>query len=91
MTYTEFVKHVAERAALPQATVKKALDNAAEAVGEQLRQGDEVAFANIGKFRSRVREAGQGRNPHTGETIQVPAKRVASFAVGAPLKRAVNE
>lgn len=52
--------------------------------------GDEVRLTGFGKFSSSDRGARQGRNPQTGEAIQIPAKRVPKFVAGGDLKKAVQ-
>lgn len=60
-----------------------------EVVGA-LKKGDEVSIAGLGIFSTKMRPARQGRNPRTGESIQVPAMRVPKFRAAKALKDAVR-
>jgi integration host factor subunit beta len=61
-----------------------------ETIEEALRTGDRVELRGFGAFSVRVREARKGRNPRTGETVQVPAKAVPFFKAGKELRARVN-
>ena len=72
------------------AAAGRIVDALFEAISTTLAAGEEVAIAGIGTFHVVDRNAREGRNPQTGETIQIPAKRVAKFRAGKKLKDAVN-
>ncbi len=57
---------------------------------ETLNNGEKIELRGFGSFRLRERNARQGRNPKTGETVDIPAKRVAYFKPGKDLKEIVN-
>lgn len=61
-----------------------------ETIVSTLKQGDEVSVAGLGIFSTKMRPARQGRNPRTGETIQVPAMRTPKFRPAKALKDAVR-
>ena len=90
MNKSELVDAVAERADISKAAAGRAVDAMVEVIGDTLREGDQVTLVGFGTFLTRQREARQGRNPRTGETIQIKASRVPSFKAGKALKDAVN-
>jgi integration host factor subunit beta len=61
-----------------------------DSIVESLRRGDKVELRGFGTFRLRHRQARTGRNPKTGESVQVPAKAVPFFKPGKELRRLVN-
>ena len=69
---------------------KKMLDALLETVTETLAQGDSVQLVGFGTFKTSERKARSGRNPRTGEAVEIPAKRVPSFTAGNTLKEAVQ-
>ncbi len=90
MNKSELVEAVAERADISKAAAGRAVDAMVDVIGDTLRQGDQVTLVGFGTFLTRQREARQGRNPRTGETINIKASRVPSFKAGKALKDAVN-
>ena len=90
MTKNEFVDQVADRAGLSRKDAGGAVDAMLETIEEALRRGSDVTFSGFGKFSVSAREAREGRNPATGEKIQIAASRVPKFTAGAALKKAVN-
>mgnify|MGYP000153073729 CR=1 FL=1 len=56
----------------------------------ELKNGEKVAISGFGTFEARQRKARQGRNPHTGEPIDIPATRAPAFTAGKPLKEALK-
>lgn len=83
MNKAELIADVADRADVTRTNAEKCVDAAFEAIAAAMAKGEEIAIPGFGKFATHNREARQGRNPHTGETIQIAAKRAASFK---PLK-----
>jgi len=61
-----------------------------ESITKTLKQGEEVSIAGLGTFSVKRREARQARNPHTGETVDVPAMNVPKFKPAKGLKDAVK-
>ena len=90
MNKSEFGEAVAQSADIPKSTAAKAVDAMVEVVGDALKRGDQVSLVGFGTFLTREREARQGRNPRTGETINIKASRVPSFKAGKALKDTVN-
>ena len=69
---------------------KAALDTFVKGVTESLARGDNVTLVGFGTFQVKDREAREGRNPKTGEAIQIKASKVPSFKAGKGLKYSVN-
>lgn len=89
MTKTEFVAKVAEKAELKKVNAEKAVSAFLEIVSETLKSGDKVVFTGFGSFEVTERAAKEGRNPSTGEKIQIKATKVPKFKAGKGLKDAV--
>ncbi len=89
MTKTEFVAKVAEKAELKKVEAEKAVNAFLETVSETLKAGDKVVFTGFGSFEVTERAAKEGRNPSTGEKIQIKAAKVPKFKAGKGLKDAV--
>lgn len=90
MNKTDLINAIAEQTGLSKADSTKAVEGVIEAVTNALRGGDQVALVGFGTFSVRDRKARVGRNPRTGETIQIPASRNPVFKAGKGLKEAVN-
>lgn len=90
MTKAEFIDQVADRAGLSKKDASEAVDAVLETIGDALRRGSDVVFSGFGKFSVSERAAREGRNPATGEKIQIAATKVPKFSAGAALKKSVN-
>lgn len=90
MTKSEFVDQVADRAGLNRREAAGAVDAVLETIEETLRRGSEITFSGFGKFSVSQRSAREGRNPSTGEKIQIAASKVPKFTPGASLKKALK-
>ena len=90
MNKSELVDAVAESAELSKAAASRAVDGFISAVTGALTEGDQVALVGFGTFLVRDRAARTGRNPRTGEEIQIPAAKNPAFKAGKALKDAVN-
>jgi DNA-binding protein HU-beta len=90
VTKNEFVDQVADRAGLSKRDAAAAVDAFLETVEGALTRGSEVSFSGFGKFSVSHRTAREGRNPATGERIQIAASNVPKFSAGASLKKAVK-
>ncbi len=90
MNKSELIEAVAESADLSKAAAARAVDAMVDSVTEALREGDQVTLVGFGTFSVRERAARTGRNPQTGETIQIPASKVPGFKPGKALKDAIN-
>lgn len=90
MNKSELVKQIAERADLTQAKAAEALQAFETAVIDELANGGEIALIGFGTFKVTDRAARTGRNPKTGEPIQIAAAKVPTFKAGKTLKDAIN-
>ncbi|MFV0346802.1 MAG: HU family DNA-binding protein [Bacteroidales bacterium] len=90
MNKSELIDAIAEKAGLTKADSKKALDAFMSVVAKTLKKGDKIALVGFGTFSVSKRSARNGRNPQTGATIKIAAKKVAKFKAGAELAAAVN-
>jgi DNA-binding protein HU-beta len=90
MNKSELIDAVANAADMTKADATKAVDAFIGVVTNALKEDDQVTLVGFGTFLVRQREARSGRNPRTGETIQIKASKVPSFKAGKALKDAVN-
>ena len=90
MNKTELVAAVATKADLSKKDAEAAVKAVLDAVTEALADGDKVALVGFGTFEVKERVARTGKNPRTGEAIEIPASKVPSFKAGAALKNAVK-
>ncbi|MBL1422529.1 MAG: HU family DNA-binding protein [Alphaproteobacteria bacterium] len=90
MNKNELVSAVAEKAELTKVDAAKAVDALFEAVTASLSGGDEVRLVGFGSFYISNRKASKGRNPRTGEAIDIPAAKLPKFRAGKALKDAVD-
>ncbi|MDA8160366.1 MAG: HU family DNA-binding protein [Desulfobacteraceae bacterium] len=90
MNKSELVKAMATSAGLSQVAAEKALEGFVEAVKGSLAQGNSVTLVGFGTFSVSERAARTGRNPQTGKSIKIAAKKVAKFKAGSQLADAVN-
>jgi len=88
---SELIEAIAEKADLPKASASRALDAVLDTITDSLVKGDQVVLLGFGTFSVKERAARQGRNPKTGETIEIKASKVPSFKAGKAFKDAVNE
>ncbi|MDT9593627.1 HU family DNA-binding protein [Nocardioides zeae] len=89
MNKKELVDQVAEAAGLSKADAETAANAVFSAIGNALAAGDKVAIAGFGTFETRERAARTGRNPQTGEEIQISASTTPAFKAAAALKKQV--
>ncbi|MBA4118071.1 MAG: DNA-binding protein HU [Candidatus Puniceispirillum sp.] len=89
MNRNEFVARVSESAGLTKTDASKAIDSVFEVISASLSQGHEVRLVGFGTFAIAERKASEGRNPRTGEKINIPAARLPKFRAGKGLKDAV--
>ncbi|HHW54351.1 MAG: HU family DNA-binding protein [bacterium] len=91
MNKGELVARVADKAELTKKDAEKAVNAVFESIQEALAAGEKVQLIGFGTFEVRERKARMGRNPQTGEEIQIAAARVPAFKAGKALKDAVAE
>lgn len=89
MNKSQLIDHMADEADISKAQAAKALEAMLDAVAGALKSGDGVTLVGFGTFSVADRAARTGRNPRTGEVIQIPAKRVPKFRPGKNLLDAV--
>jgi len=87
---SELIDAIAAGADISKAAAGRALDSMLDAVTDSLQKGEGVSLIGFGTFSVKERAARQGRNPKTGETIQIKAAKVPGFKAGKALKDAVN-
>lgn len=90
MNKSELIDAVAENAELSKAAAARAVDAVFDVVTNSLRTGESVTLLGFGTFSVRERAARSGRNPRTGETIQIRASVLPVFKPGKALKEAVS-
>ena len=90
MNKAELIDAVAEGADISKAAATRAVDTVIEQITNTLKKGDQVTLVGFGTFAVKARAARAGRNPRTGETINIPASNNPSFKAGKALKDAVN-
>ncbi len=90
MNKAELIDAVADAADISKAAAARSVDTVLEVITESLKSGNSVILVGFGTFSSRRREARTGRNPRTGEPIQIKASNLAVFKAGKGLKDALN-
>ncbi len=90
MNKNDLVAAVASRTGLSKTDSAKAVDGLVDAISSALEGGGEVRLVGFGTFSVSHRKATTGRNPRTGEAIQISARNVPKFKSGKELKQAVN-
>lgn len=91
MNKKDLVHRVAHDADLTLAQAAKAIESALDSMTESLAKGDDVRLVGFGTFKIRARRATKGRNPQTGESIDIPACYMPKFKAGKALKEAVGK
>ncbi|AIQ25147.1 MULTISPECIES: HU family DNA-binding protein [Paenibacillus] len=90
MNKSDLINVVTEATELPKKDATKAVDAVFEAITEALQSGDKVQLVGFGNFEVRERSARKGRNPQTGEEIEIPASKVPAFKPGKALKDGIK-
>ena len=91
MNKTELIAAAAERSGLTKKDAEKALNAAIDAITAALVAGDKVQVSGFGIFEVKAREARVGRNPRTGETMEIAASKVPGFKASKTLKDALDK
>ncbi len=90
MNKSELIEKIAHKADIKKPSAQAALDAVIDSITAVLKEGDNVSLVGFGTFESRARAARSGRNPQTGETIQIAATNIPAFKAGKGLKDALN-
>ena len=90
MTKSDLIDKVATEAKIPRAAAERALNSFTASITEVLRQGGKLTLPGFGTFLTSNRSARKGRNPRTGEEIDIPAVRIPKFKAGKGLKDAIR-
>lgn len=90
MNKTELVAAMAEAAEISKKDAEKALKAFTDVVADELKKGEKVQLVGFGTFEVSERAAREGRNPQTGETMQIKASKSPKFTAGKALKDALN-
>lgn len=90
MNKGDLVNKIAESASITKGQAEDALNAVLDGITDALKSGDSVTLIGFGTFKKDHRAARAGRNPQTGETIQIAAKNLAKFKAGKKLTEALN-
>lgn len=90
MNKSELIDAIAAASDLSKAAAGRALDAMTDTITDALKDGDQVVLVGFGAFTVKERAARTGRNPQTGEPIEIAAAKVPSFKPGKALKDSVN-
>lgn len=90
VTKAEFVELLADKAGINKSSASAVVDAYAQVISEELGKGGKVQLVGFGTFETATRAARTGRNPFTGETIEIPAKTTLKFKAGKALKNELN-
>ena len=91
MKKSDLVEAVAKKTGLTKADSTRALDAVFETITGALKKGERVPIAGFGTFAVSKRNAREARNPRTGATIKIPARKAVTFKAGTALKEVVNK
>lgn len=91
MNKVELVAAIADKAGITKADAERALNAFTETVADTLKKGEQIALVGFGTFGVVERAAREGRNPTTGETIKIAAKKAPKFTAGKALKEAAEQ
>ena len=90
MNKNDLIASVASSAGLSKSDATRSLESLLDTITNSLKRGEKVSIVGFGNFSISERKATTGRNPRTGESIQIPASKRPKFSVGKALKEAVN-
>ncbi|NDF17461.1 MAG: HU family DNA-binding protein [Verrucomicrobia bacterium] len=90
MNKADLVNSVSEKTGLTKTKSNQVIDVVIETISESLKSGEKVTLVGFGTFTTSQREARRGRNPKTGQTLEIPAKKVPKFKPGTELSKNVN-
>ena len=90
MTKNQLIEKVAKKANLTKSAAHDAVNQTFNLIRDSLVRGEKVIITGFGTFLIRSRAARRGRNPQTGETIQIPSKKLPAFTAGKSIKRLIK-
>ena len=90
MNKTDLVNSISEKTGLTKSKTNEVVDAFVSSITESLKNGEKVTLVGFGTFATTKKEARKGRNPKTGETIEIPSKTVSKFKAGSELSKSVN-
>lgn len=90
MNKADLVNSLSTKTGLTKTKSNEVVDALVSTITESLRNGEKVTLVGFGTFTTSKKEARKGRNPKTGETLEIPAKTVAKFKAGSELSKSVN-
>ena len=90
MTKAELIESVASKVDLPRAVAERAVNTMFDDIVDALKRGEKVNISGFGTFSVSERKARTGRNPKTGESIEIAASKAAKFKAGKTLKDSLN-
>lgn len=90
MNKSDLVNSLSTKTGLTKTKSNEVVDSIVSTITESLRNGEKVTLVGFGTFTTSKKEARKGRNPKTGETLEIPAKTVAKFKAGSELTKSVN-
>ena len=90
MNKAELANEIAKKTKLSKAKAWETLNATFESIRSSLKKGQKVSLVGFGSFSVKNRKARTGRNPKTGETIQIKARKVPAFSAGAELKKSLK-
>jgi integration host factor subunit beta len=91
MTKADLVERVAKEADMTKKDAEQLVEIIFDSIIASLNKGEKIELRGFGSFRVRQRNARKGRNPKTGDSVNIPAKRVAYFKPGKELKEVIND
>lgn len=91
MTKAELVAAIADDMESTKVDAEKFLNTTIQIIGQALKKGDSIPLVGFGTFSVVQRKARKGRNPQTGQTLNIPASKTVKFSVGKALKDTVNK
>ncbi len=90
MTKNDLIEKVAKKSSLTKRAAADSVNSTFNIIRDSLSRGEKVVITGFGTFLVRSRAARRGRNPQTGETIQIPSKKLPGFTAGKTIKRLIR-
>ncbi len=87
MTKSDLIRIVAQRVNSKKKEIKLCINTIFDSMTQALANNEKIEIRGFGSFKTKVRQAKKGKNPKTGQPIDIPAKRIPSFRVGKELKQ----